>query len=230
MSVFMIGQRWTGLRIPEAVSPATLPPETTTATVAPSPPGSSRPGARRCRPLRPAPRPASRARRGTGIRLVDLPFGDEHGSTPRRGADLERQASPANGALRPSATDRGVDAARTSRPRGPRARRPSPPARRRRLRRSAGAPSAMPRDEAAAAHGHDDDLDVGEVLDDLEADRALAGHDERVVERVHEHPAGRLLQLAEALEDLGRPGAPPGRRSRRTRRPPHASARSRPAT
>ena len=60
-------------------------------------------------------------------------------------------------------------------------------------------------DEPAAAHRDDDDLHVREVLGDLEADRSLAGHDERVVERVHEHPAGRLLQLAEALEDLGRP-------------------------
>src|SRR5205823_3798055 len=39
-----------------------------------------------------------------------------------------------------------------------------------------------PRDEAAAADGQQHGVDVGELIEQLEADRALAGDDARVVE------------------------------------------------
>src|SRR5918996_548298 len=61
-----------------------------------------------------------------------------------------------------------------------------------------------PGDEPASAHGHDDDLRLAEVLGDLEADRTLAGDDERVVERVHEDPPRLFLEPREPGEDLGR--------------------------
>ena len=40
-----------------------------------------------------------------------------------------------------------------------------------------------PRRQAAAAHRHENGLDLRALLDDLEADCALAGHDVRVIER-----------------------------------------------
>ena len=52
--------------------------------------------------------------------------------------------------------------------------------------------------EAAAAHGDDDRADLGALLDDLEADRPLAGHDVRVVEGVDEDGAGPL-RVGESL-------------------------------
>ena len=85
-----------------------------------------------------------------------------------------------NGALRPSAIELGVDANALAR-----------------LERgvSAGARLGLDaddaavdgggdaRDEPAAADGDDDRRDVGEVLEDLEPERALAGLEHRVVER-----------------------------------------------
>src|SRR5690606_16601822 len=59
-------------------------------------------------------------------------------------------------------------------------------------------------DEAAAPDRHDDDVGVGRVLEDLEADRALARDDVRVVERVDEREAvlaAQRLALLERLED-----------------------------
>src|SRR5690606_19056292 len=59
-------------------------------------------------------------------------------------------------------------------------------------------------DEAAAPDGHDDDVRVGCVLEDLEADGALARDDGRVVERVDEREAAlaaQRLALLERLED-----------------------------
>ena len=49
---------------------------------------------------------------------------------------------------------------------------------------------AIARRQAAAAERHDHAGQVGEVLDELEAERALAGDDHRVVERVAERHAG----------------------------------------
>ena len=52
------------------------------------------------------------------------------------------------------------------------------------------------RQQPAAADGHVDLVHVGAVLDDLEADRSLAGDDPGVVERrYHDEPA-RVLQCA----------------------------------
>ena len=62
------------------------------------------------------------------------------------------------------------------------------------------------RDEPAAADRHDDRLDVGAVLEDLEPDRSLAGDRERIVEWMHERPAGLLEQHVETLERLARIG------------------------
>src|SRR5581483_12277206 len=74
-----------------------------------------------------------------------------------------------------------------------------------------GGPQALhggrdPGDESAAADRNDDDVDVGHVLDQLEADGALPGDHEWIVERVDERPAGLLDQLVETVERLGRPG------------------------
>jgi hypothetical protein len=46
--------------------------------------------------------------------------------------------------------------------------------------------------EPAAAHGDDDLRQVGDVVEQLEAERPLARHDVRVVERMHEGHAGLL--------------------------------------
>src|SRR2546421_632253 len=42
------------------------------------------------------------------------------------------------------------------------------------------------------AVGHDDRFDVRKVLQDLEPDGAVAGHDRGVAERMHEHPLHTL--------------------------------------
>jgi len=47
--------------------------------------------------------------------------------------------------------------------------------------------------EAAAAPGHDHRVEAGEVLAELETDRAVAGHDGLVVHRVHEQPVDSLV-------------------------------------
>ena len=46
------------------------------------------------------------------------------------------------------------------------------------------------RHEAAAPDRHDDRVDVGNRVEDLEPDGALAGDDQRVVERGNERRAG----------------------------------------
>ncbi len=51
-------------------------------------------------------------------------------------------------------------------------------------------------DQAATADRHDDDLDVGHLLEQLEAERALPRDDALVVERRDEAPAGRGDALA----------------------------------
>src|SRR5690606_33096324 len=59
-------------------------------------------------------------------------------------------------------------------------------------------------DEAAAPDRHDHDVGVGRVLEDLEADRALARDDVRIVERMDEREAAlapQCLALLERLED-----------------------------
>ena len=60
----------------------------------------------------------------------------------------------------------------------------------------------MPEIEPAAADRDDDRVDVRRVLQDLEADRPLAGDHERVVERVDEHAARLREVLLEAGEGL----------------------------
>ena len=61
--------------------------------------------------------------------------------------------------------------------------------------------------EPAAADGHDDRVDVGDRVDDLEADGALARDDRRVVERGHERGAGVGRQLERGRERAGEVGA-----------------------
>ena len=61
------------------------------------------------------------------------------------------------------------------------------------------------RDETAAADPDDDDVEVGQVLDELEADRAVAGDDGRIVERVDELEALGVadpLELGQRLADV----------------------------
>lgn len=50
-------------------------------------------------------------------------------------------------------------------------------------------------DETAAADRHDHGLDIGHVLENLQADCALAGYNQRIVKRMHERVAVLLLQL-----------------------------------
>ena len=62
------------------------------------------------------------------------------------------------------------------------------------------------RDQAAAADADDDDVEVGLVLEQLEANRTMAGDDGRVIERVDEAQALRVadpLHLGEGLADVG---------------------------
>jgi hypothetical protein len=47
----------------------------------------------------------------------------------------------------------------------------------------------MPAEQPAAAERRDDRVDVGQILEDLEARRGVAGDEAVVVERVHEMPA-----------------------------------------
>ena len=65
---------------------------------------------------------------------------------------------------------------------------------------------AIPADQAAAADRNDHHVHVGNVLEQLEADRSLARDRQRVVERMHERSAGLLDQLREPVEGLGRAG------------------------
>ena len=70
-------------------------------------------------------------------------------------------------------------------------------------------------DEPAAADADHDDVDVRHVVDDLETDRAVAGDDRRVVERVDEREA---LGVADPLH-LGERFADVRRRAGSTRAP-----------
>ena len=85
-------------------------------------------------------------------------------------------------------------------------------------------------DQPAAADRDDHRVGVGGVLLDLETDGALAGEDERVVERMHERAAGLFDQRVQPLERLARARSPRGRPPRRSRAWPRSSARTRPAT
>ena len=57
-------------------------------------------------------------------------------------------------------------------------------------------------DQPAAADRHDDDVDLGPVADDLEAERALAGDELQVVERMHVGEAAIADQLLRLLVGL----------------------------
>ena len=69
---------------------------------------------------------------------------------------------------------------------------------RRRHRDSGGQPAPTAR--------YDDRLDVGDVLEDLQPHRALAGDHEWIVEGVYEHPSCFLLELRKPLEDISGAG------------------------
>ena len=85
-------------------------------------------------------------------------------------------------------------------------------------------------DQPAAADGDDHGVDVGCVFLDLEADGALAGEHERVVERVHERPAGLFDEHVEPLRMPRRGRSPRGRRRRRSRGWRRSSVRMLPPT
>ena len=74
-------------------------------------------------------------------------------------------------------------------------------------------------DQPAAADGHDDRADVRALLEELEADRALAGGGARVVEGVDEDGAGLALERLRRLD-----GVVVGRRRLRGPRPGSAAA------
>jgi hypothetical protein len=61
---------------------------------------------------------------------------------------------------------------------------------------------ADPAGEAAAAHGHDHAGDVGDILEQLQRERALPGDHVEVVERVHERSAGARGALARQRQRL----------------------------
>ena len=116
--------------------------------------------------------------------------------------------SPANGAPRPSATLSRLDRHDLV----PRERQRhgvgTAPARRRRRgpvgRRSLTA-AATPEISPPPPTPDDHDVDIGQVLDELEADRAVTGDDLRVVERVHERQALGVadpFHLGERLADV----------------------------
>ena len=86
------------------------------------------------------------------------------------------------------------------------------------------------RDEPAAADADDDDVDIGQVVDQLEPGATVAGDDRRVVERMDERQALGVADPAPSRRRSrrhARRGARPGRRSRGTPRP--WSGRRRPA-
>ena len=68
-------------------------------------------------------------------------------------------------------------------------------------------------DEAAAADRHHDRLDVGALVGDLEPDRALAGDDQRVVERRHERGAPASAARSGREPCSRRPSSPTRRTS-----------------
>ena len=62
-------------------------------------------------------------------------------------------------------------------------------------------PRRDPGDQPAAADGDQDGVGVGDLLGELEPDRAPAGHDLRLIERVHRERAGLGLARARATTD-----------------------------
>ncbi len=64
-----------------------------------------------------------------------------------------------------------------------------------------------PRDEPAAADGHDDGVDLGAGVEEFEADRALPGDDARVVERVDERQPALGDQFVDTLRGIVEGGA-----------------------
>ena len=59
-------------------------------------------------------------------------------------------------------------------------------------------------DEASAAHRHDDRVEVGHLLEELETDRALAGDDVGIVVGRDRDTAGRALELVGERDRLAR--------------------------
>ena len=173
-------------------------------------------------------RRASRARRGSGSRRRSPPPSTSTGSTPSSRQTASGSA-PANGAFRPSAIESGVDRHRLPGARAPRAGPPSSlrldgdhRARRDSRRRDPG-------DEPAAADRDDDHVDVRHVLEDLEPDRALAGHG-RAGRRTGGRASGRSPRRISSSRSNASPGRPPrGRPRRRSRAPrrPFAGSPSR---
>ncbi len=72
-------------------------------------------------------------------------------------------------------------------------------------------------DQAAAADAQHDGVEVGQLVHELEAERALAGDHVAVVEGVDEDGAGALGELRRPAAAASRPSRPPGRRRRRSR-------------
>ena len=96
-----------------------------------------------------------------------------------------------------------------------------------------------PGDETASAAGDDDGVDLRNVLEDLEPDGPGTRDHDGIVERVHEHAPRLLLELAQPLERLPRPGrlevdggpvAARGLDLRGARAPPHDDERVGPST
>ena len=83
-------------------------------------------------------------------------------------------------------------------------------------------------DQSPATDADDHDVEIGQVLDDLEADRTVAGDDGRIVERVHELEAlgvADAFQLGQRFADVRRRAGRPGRRSHGRRRPSNGRRR-----
>ena len=136
--------------------------------------------------------PTRRARRRRGL---DDRLGDRARARPRR---CPRRSS-ARRVVPPGTIDGHDSRLRRRRPR---------------RRGAGGGDDGDARDQPAAADGHDDAVEVGVVGEQLEADGALAGDDERVVEGVHERAAvGDQLRAPD--HRLGQVGARGARRWRR---------------
>ena len=177
-----------------------MPPETTT----PTGPLPARPARTAATATAPAGSQASFARHvEEPERVLDLLLGDEHAldfvrlQHGERRLARERAGEPVGDRVRrhghgPSGRERIVH-----RRRALRLDRDDAPVGRR------GGDSG---DEAAAARRHEDRLDLGRVLEQLERQGALAGDHERVVERVHERPARLADVLVEPGERLDRVG------------------------
>ena len=216
------------MRIPEAVSPATLPPETTTATVAPSSAGTL--------PARRAATPAAAGGLGGELGplveeaepLLDLLLGDQDGLDPELEAERDRKRAREG---RVQAVGDRVRRHRDGRAGGeavvegaasPRAR-PRPHA-------FAARAAAIPETSPPPPTGTTTTSTSGRSSAISRPTVPWPGDHERVVERVDERAARFLLELRRGARRPRAAPAPPGRRSRRTRGRRRASARSRPAT